>query len=114
MYNDLFSYLYQTGNNYEYNIIKDGDDYIFEIPIPGVDKEDIDVSVDESIIKISINDKKDREYIFTGFRLPRVISINYNNKKYKIKNKSARYENGMLYITVTPKTDKNKLRLEVK
>jgi len=87
-------------------------EYLITAEIPGVNKEDINIEVNEGNITISYkkemkkeekNDKVHFSYIEYGEFSE---SINFNNKEVDFDNIEAKYENGVLTIKL-PKIQEN-------
>lgn len=101
------------------DIKEKGDNVMVTIDLPGVDKEDIDVSVKDNIIEISAECKKEsesedegytqRERTYRHFSRSAVLPSNVTDEGAK-----AKLENGVLTITL-PKTkaeEKPKIMIE--
>jgi len=93
-------------------LIEEKDKYLLEVSLPGVNKEDVKIEVEENIVKISGERKEEKKEegtkehyseIFYG-RFYREYVLPTLVKKDKIK---ARYENGVLKIDI-PKDTQSK------
>ena len=90
--------------------IKDtGKEYVLETEIPGVNKEDIGIEIDENKLVISVEKKEDKEekkenYIRKerrNFSMTRSFSLdNVDSEKV-----SAKYENGLLILNLPKKQE---------
>ena len=129
---DIFDYIdYQIWNAFEairrsmggikpfewrfvnYELVDEGDKYVIEMELPGVNKKDIEINVIDNMLEISVKKKeeikKEEEgyYIskryYTGFR--EVISLPSDADTENIK---ARYNNGILRIERGKKASKGK------
>jgi len=130
--NDIFDYIdYQIWSAFEtirrsmrnlrpfefrfanYELIDEGDKYVIEMELPGVDKRDIEINVIDHMLEISVRKKeeikKEEEgyYIskkyYAGFR--ETISLPADADTENIK---AKYNNGILRIEIGKKTSKGK------
>jgi len=110
--------------NFEYevpavDVVDEGDKYLVEIDLPGVDKKDINVTLVDHHLKIVASRKiekeeKDENYImservFSGYR--RIIPLPEDADENSIK---AKYENGVLRIEIgkKPGHEGKKINLE--
>jgi len=129
---DIFDYIdYQIWNAFEairksmkgfghlewrftnYELVDEGDKYIIEMELPGVDKKDIEINVVDHMLEINVKKreeiKKEEEgyYIskkyYTGFR--ETISLPADADTESIK---AKYNNGILRIEIGKKASKGK------
>ena len=94
-----------TSNFLRANTYKQGDNYVVEVAVPGVNKNNIDITVDSGTLTISSNTRGNtvneginyttQEFAYTSFersfRLPRNVSADEI---------SASYNNGILTLTV--------------
>ena len=100
-----------TGFEYEeplMDLIDEGDKYVIELDLPGVDKKDIDISVIDHSLRIIAKRKiesKEKaegyikaERIFSGYQ--RIITLPEDADTDNIK---AKYENGVLRIEIGKK-----------
>lgn len=86
---DLLNYdVYETAM--KTNIYENDNGYLFEISLPGFDKKDISINLENKILTIKA--KRDE-----NFSIKRSFIIDYKVIEDKI---SASYENGILRITV--------------
>lgn len=97
------------------------DRYELEMAVPGLDKEDLDVSVRDGIISVSAEAKKliesdsdsrprykFREFGFSGFK--RTFSI---PRDAKIDGTTARCEKGVLFVVIPRLTDADSLSISI-
>jgi HSP20 family protein len=101
------------------DLIDEGDKYVIELDLPGVDKKDIDVSVIDHSLRIIAKRKfesKEKgegyiraERIFSGYQ--RIISLPEDADTENIK---AKYENGVLRIEIKkrPGSSGKKINIE--
>lgn len=94
-------------------------DYNLDVELPGIDQKDIDVKIDDNIL--TIKGKKEqkaetkeknyytREIYYGSFQ--RSISLPNNIKADAV---DAKYENGILHITIPKKTHETAKKIEVK
>jgi len=73
-----------------------------EIVMPGYDKEDFNLSIEENRLLLTIN-RKEKESI------KYVIANYYIDRTYDLENTTAKYKNGILKVVV-PKTRLPKLK----
>ena len=84
--------------------------YIVKAEIPGVKKEDIDVRIDGSMVTISTEVKKEKEEKEEGRMLRCERQYGYTSRSFTLassideKKSEAKYENGILRLTL-PKKD---------
>lgn len=107
--NGLFN-LYEA--NLESDLKEEENEYILTVNVPGVKKENIDISYEDSYLKLSVNDKVSDEEKDTNYIL-REISHAEVSRSYYIKNVddtkiSAKLEEGILTITLPKLEDKKK------
>jgi len=129
---DIFDYIdYQIWNAFEslrrgilgfkpsewgfakYELVDEGNKYVIEMELPGVDKKDIEINVVDHTLEINVKRKEETKkeeegyYIskryYTGFR--EVITLPADADTEKIK---ARYNNGILRIEIGKETSKGK------
>jgi molecular chaperone IbpA len=57
----------QTSSYPPYNLKKDGDDYIIELAVAGLNEEDITVNVENGVLTVeSTTDKSDEDFLYQG------------------------------------------------
>ncbi len=89
------------------NISETDQEYLIEMAMPGVDKKDIEIKHENEYLHISVN-KQDEQSSEEKFNLK---EFDYSGaaRVFKTGNKvdsekiSARYENGILYVSLTKK-----------
>lgn len=97
---------YSTSSSYLYE--NDGE-YVIEIDAPGFSKEDISVFVEDNILYVEAQSKKDE----SKHRRNRKLSKQYRLANYIDTSKiSASYENGVIKISI-PKPVKNVISISV-
>ena len=94
--------------------IKETDDsYVVEAELPGFDKEDIELSVDNGVLTIHAESKKDVEDKKDNYvrveRYKGSYSRSYNFEGIDEDAIKAKYDNGVLTVTV-PKTEKKETK----
>jgi HSP20 family protein len=95
--------------------ISDGGDYVILCQLPGVDKENLNIEVDNNHIEIKV---KTFEDVKLGKIYSREFQENYEiSKKFKftdvdVENITAELKNGILKLIV-PKSKKNKDRIKI-
>ena len=90
------------------NIFEDNDEFTIEMAVPGVNKNDIHIDIEEQTLKISMNNKKEgnnkefsrREFNYTSFR--RLFNL---PDSVKTENINASYLDGVLNIVVPKKEE---------
>ena len=111
-FSDFIDLLYETpkfvsrtlkGTNVESN----DDEYLVEISVPGLIKEDIEIKVNDSVLSISHERDEEETFRFTNsfkkeYTLPDDVAIS------KI---SAKVENGILTVTIPKSKKKPKERV---
>lgn len=106
---------YETFSTPAVNIIENFPNFVVELAVPGLDKKDFTIEVEEDTLKIAtkkVEDKKEessdstflkREFNYTSFeryfKLPENIEVG---------NIQANYENGILRVTL-PKMEEKKI-----
>lgn len=75
----------------------DGDNYIVEIPTPGIQKERLSVSYDNDILNVECKPLSDLKTNRDKIQFSESIKI-----PFTIKSATAKYENGVLFITLVP------------
>ena len=99
--NRLFdNFFHNLDSDYEYK--EREEDYNIELNLAGINKENIDVSVDNEVLKISA--KQDNKNYFKSYLVPSKADKN---------SILAKYENGMLYITFTKKEEEKSKKIVV-
>jgi HSP20 family protein len=107
------------GNIPSVNIIENDDDFLIELSVPGLKKDDFNIKLDNQLLTISreIEEKKEekndkytrREFVYgnfsRSFTLPK--SINFDDI-------SADYDEGILKVSLPKKEEEAKLSREIK
>ena len=125
LFNDLFDdnfSIFQLKNDF-YNLrtnIKELEkEYIFEINVAGVDKENINISIEEEYLIVSITEKEQQENN-NDIYLRKEMSYKNTKRKYYVGNIKeedikASLNNGILTITVPKETNEPKKKnIEIK
>jgi len=113
MFPTLFNEAFQRNVGIPLEIMEEENKVIVKAEIPGVNKEDIEVSVDDGILRIKAEKKEEKkekglsEFIYGKFerqvKLPEVNAENIN----------AEYKDGILKLEI-PKEEKKLKRIEIK
>jgi len=92
------------------NIIEEKDKYILELAVPGVDKKDIDIKLEDNELIISSNTESKKEEVEENF-----VRMEYNYNSFKrvftipdtvdTKKIDAQYKDGILRITLKKKEE---------
>ncbi|MDO4217592.1 MAG: Hsp20 family protein [Bacteroidales bacterium] len=101
------------------NVSESDNDYLLELTVPGLKKEDLNLSLDADgnlvieMVKEQKSEEKDekRNYLrreFGSIQFKRVMALPENVKKDKI---SAKVEDGMLRVTLPKVTEEEKKQL---
>jgi HSP20 family protein len=102
------------------NAIEHPDKIVLSVAAPGLKKEDFDLHLENDLLTISSDRKKEdlpddvkirrREYDYSKFKRTFKLS-----QKYDYTNIKAKYENGLLIVTVAKKDGQNdgKIKVEV-
>ena len=108
--NDVKAYTQKPATN----IFSNEEAFTLEIAVPGFTRDEIHISIDENILKITAehkdNDKKDSKYLsreFYNSKLQRSFELAKNVEVEKIE---AKHENGVLTITL-PKKEKMQIKI---
>jgi len=125
LFNDLFDdnfSIFQLKNdfyNLRTNIKELENEYIFEINVAGVDKENINISIEEEYLIVSITEKEQQENN-NDIYLRKEMSYKNTKRKYyvgniKEENIKAALNNGILTITVPKENNEPKKKnIEIK
>jgi HSP20 family molecular chaperone IbpA len=89
---DFMSHLTETTRN-KYKIEEKENGFIIKIETPGVEKEKIDITVENSLLKVKVENKK---------------THSFNIKDLDINTIKANYNNGLLCIEVSKEKGKTK------
>ena len=100
------------------NVLETKDSYVIEMNVPGRNKEDFNLLVENDLLTISFEKKEEkveedrkfirREFNFQNFK--RSFSLDDSIDASKIE---ARYENGILKIDLPKKEDKKELTRQI-
>jgi HSP20 family protein len=115
---DFFGRRSLVNDSFKIDLRDNGNEYVVEAEVPGVKKEDIDISYDNNSLKISLNkeeniDKSEKNYIHRERRLSsmerRIMLADINDKEIK-----AKLDNGLLIVTLPKKnSDKKALKITI-
>ena len=104
------------------NIYVDNDGYHIEMALPGIDKDNIDVSLINDTIKVKVDKKdeneiKDRNYIYKEFSIEKIEREFKIPDGFDLSKLNVTYENGILKfdIPVENKVDGSNIKkIEIK
>ena len=106
LFNEL---MHENKTNYSLmktNIVETDDAYILDMLVPGIDKENIDISLEDKYLTIKTNAKTDKtKYLLKEFEID-TYSRSYYVGNIDIKNISAKFNNGILTLTISKQKDK--------
>ncbi|HOZ31054.1 MAG TPA: Hsp20/alpha crystallin family protein [Bacteroidales bacterium] len=102
----------------EFNVYENDKEFVVEAAVPGLDKKDFNIEVNDNILEISSQketkeEKKDEKYYYRGFcygSFKKSYSLPENVDKEKI---SADYLNGILMLVI-PKDKEAKIVKKIK
>jgi HSP20 family protein len=120
LYNNLFENENATGfgkncgNIPATNILEKEKEYEIQLAFPGVEKKDIDISLENNVLKISYEAKEsnDENYLRQEFDCESFTRSFIIPKETSIDNIEAAYENGILKVKV-PKAEKAKIQKSI-
>ncbi len=109
MFDDFFKESIFSVGNVRADVVEKDGAYEFAIDIPGCDKNDIKLSLDNGYVNISANRSSGEN---SGY-LRRERSVSFSRSFYvgdgvEAKDVKAKYENGTVYLTVKKPTEKDK------
>ena len=95
------------------NLKEDGEKYLLEAELPGIDKEEIILKANDDVLTIAVKrderiEKKDENYIMQERRYGSMSRSFYFND-VDLEKIKAKFENGILYVTL-PKLEGKKDR----
>ena len=109
---DLFnSFIYNDTHacncNPATNILENTKDFVIEVSLPGFSKEDVQISVENDVLKIKSSKKQEKESNyrysrkeFSTFAFEKSFRLDESVETEKIE---AKFENGILYLTLPKK-----------
>ncbi|MEI0565876.1 Hsp20/alpha crystallin family protein [Brachyspira pulli] len=119
-FDDAFNSLYNSNNEEmrklsHYNIEEDDKQYVIEMDMPGVKKEDLEIGIKENVLSIyaerkrvnknkvvdAENAEKDNEVVVSRYEQ----SFNISTKGIDVENIEANLSNGVLKITLPKKEE---------
>ena len=91
------------------DVVDKGDHYLLEADLPGVNKEDVRVSIDEGVLTIAAEtrqekEEKDRNYVYHERRYGRACR-SFNLDGIKESDIAAEYKDGVLKLTLPKATE---------
>ena len=132
-FDDAFNSLYNSNNEEmrklsHYNIEEDDKQYVIEMDMPGVKKEDLEIGIKENVLSIyaerkrvnknkvvdaqnAENAEKDNEVVVSRYEQ----SFNISTKGIDVENIEANLVNGVLIVTLPKKEElKYEKKIEIK
>jgi HSP20 family protein len=120
-YNDKFYTSVFSPNfkpDYPYDMYEEDDKIIIEIPVVGLDKKDIKIEIKQNILRISSDQKKEKE---TNYFVKKIAKRNFDiswkiSEHYNLNEITAKVDKGILMVEI-PKykeTKKNKFFIDIK
>lgn len=100
------------------NICETKDDYLLEFNVPGRKKEDFKITVDKNILSVSFENKEEtkqegKQFIKREFSTQSFKRSFTLDEKIKADDINAKYENGILYLTLPKKEEVKVLPKEI-
>lgn len=118
-YNSYNAYSDYHNRISNYRIEEDDKNYIIEMDMPGVKKEDLEIGIKENILSISAKRKKavksengeSKEEVISSYEQ----SFNISTKGIDVENIAANLNNGVLVVTLPKKEElKYEKKIEIK
>lgn len=102
----------------DFNVYETDKEFVVEAAVPGLEKKDFNIEVNDNILEISSQkemkeESKDQKYYYKGFcygSFKKSYSLPDNTDKEKI---AANYENGILKVVI-PKDKEAKIVRQIK
>ncbi|MCK9256015.1 MAG: Hsp20/alpha crystallin family protein [Bacteroidales bacterium] len=102
----------------EFNVFETEKDFVIEGAVPGMEKKDFKIEINDNLLEISSEkeakeERKEQKFFYKGFcygSFKKSYSLPENINKEKI---NAGYENGILTITI-PKDEQAKVLKQIK
>jgi HSP20 family protein len=101
------------------NIREDEKNYLLDLAVPGIEKKDLKIDINEDVLTISYETKNEseenndgfqrREFSYSSFCRSFYVPENVNRDKIE-----AKYKDGVLTIGLPKQEDKNKITRQVK
>jgi len=110
--NELFDNFIEPKFSFPVEISEENNNILLKVEVPGIEKENIDITYDNNILSINIikkEEKKDKlfsEFIYGEFKR----SFEFKD----IKEISAKIENGILFIKLEKDSSKEIKKIEIK
>jgi HSP20 family protein len=110
----------QRNNSVAVNIREDEKKFLIDLAVPGIDKKDLKIEINEDIITVSSENKNEKEETYDGFKrkefsyssFARSFYLPENVNKDKIE---ANYKDGILTVSLPKEEEeKSKISREVK
>jgi HSP20 family protein len=117
---DFLPVFSQRNNSVAVNIREDDKKFLIDLAVPGIDKKDLKIEINEDIITVSSEKKEEKEETNDGFKrkefsftsFARSFYLPENVNKDKIE---ANYKDGVLSVELPKeKEEKSKISREVK
>lgn len=99
------------------NIIEADDKFVLEFAVPGLEKEDFEISLDDKMLTISTKEEKGsedekvynrKEFSYQSFSRSFTVPKSVNNEEI-----GADYSNGILTITLPKKPEEAKIKKQI-
>jgi HSP20 family protein len=89
------------------NIIENDDSYTMELLVPGFNKEDINITLNDEYLTIEVNKKEEKEYLLKEIN-NYSYKRNYYVGKIELSDIKANLNNGILTLTIQKVKEKEK------
>jgi HSP20 family protein len=106
----FFPSLYKNSSQMKVDIKENEKEYVLEVELPGIKKDEVNIEIDEGRLTISVQKDEQKEDKKENY-LRRERSYSSMTRSFDISNVetnavNAKYENGLLYITLPKKEQK--------
>ena len=116
-----FNTLSGVKNSQPVDIYEDPNGLVFEIACTGLSKEDLDLSIEHDVLRVSHNKEtadpseyEDRNYLVRGIT-KKAFNLGYKvASRFNLKEADARMENGLLIVTVPLAPEAQPKTLQIK
>jgi len=118
---EMFPSVYGNGNISKpaVNIKEDEKKYTLELAVPGIDKKDLKIEINEDILTISMEQKEEKEEVVHGYKRKEFSFSSFCRSFYlpddsNRENIEASYKDGVLTVDLAKTEEKAKLSKVVK
>lgn len=117
-FKDFFENPFASNSLIKADIKETQNEYIVEADMPGVEKENVEIKCEQSVLTITARTNEEKNEETDGFirkeRYTGEASRSFSLKDINEENISAKLENGVLYVKL-PKAaaDKQKMKIEI-